>query len=208
MRLKILFMVLIGFFAAAVGCNAEHVSEHSTDKTDRRSVNYPPESALQYPEDQVVKKEFEVTTQWQTITFEKPLKINRKGLMGLHLVVDQAPYISTTGDDPRNLDCSDAEYQKNAFSLRRRSDGVLVRPEVSLIGDNGIETEVRPLGHLYPYFDKSIITIALRTFKDMDSPSPPFPKNIKAFTAIRIRSTEPFLVRYMWWSVDRYPFYD
>jgi hypothetical protein len=75
----------------------------------------------------VIKKELRVTTQWQTVTFEKPLLINRRGTMGLHLVVDQAPYISTTDDDPRNLDCSDAEYQLNAFSLHGQVGFVLVR---------------------------------------------------------------------------------
>ncbi len=166
---------------------------------------YPNSDNIKFVEEQVIKKEFHVTTRWQTITFEKPLQINRQGLMGLHLVVDQEPYISTIDKDPRNLDCSDAEYQKNAFSLRRRSDGVLVRPEAVLVGDNGIEVTVRPDGHLYPYFDKHVMTMALRTFKDVDSPSPPFPEGIQFFTAMRIRSTEPFLVRYLLWLVDEHP---
>jgi hypothetical protein len=208
MRLRILVMVFLGLFVIVSGCSADGSDEHFSVYNTHRSVNYPPKSALEYPEDQVIIKEFEVTTQWQTITFEKPLRINRHGLMGLHLAVDQAPYISTTDDDPRNLDCSDAEYQKNAFSLRRRSDGVLVRPEAILIGDNGVEVKVRPTGHLYPYSDKSIMTMALRRFKDINSPPPPFPKGIKAITAMRIRSTEPFLVRYLYWNVDRYPFYE
>jgi hypothetical protein len=209
MRIKTLIIVLLGSFIAAFGCNAGQPADQITaNGYHSRHITYPPQSALEYPQDQVVKKEFEITTQWQTITFEKPLQINRHGLMGLHLAVDQAPYISTTDDDPRNLDCSDAEYQKNAFSLRRRSDGVLVRPEAILVGDNGVEVKVRPDGHLYPYSDKSIMTMALRTFKDVNSPSPPFPKGIKSITAMRIRSTAPFLVRYIYWNVDRYPFYD
>jgi hypothetical protein len=64
---------------------------------------------------------------------------------------------------------------------------------------------VRPDGHLYPYCDIHVMTIALGTYKDVNSPPPDFPESIKAFTAMRIRSTEPFLVRYLWWKVDQHP---
>ena len=206
MRLKILAAVFIGTLALASGCPAQQgPGKPEGPAGSLRPVIYPPESLNKFPEEQVIKKELQVTTQWQTITFEKPLQINRRGTMGLHLVVDQAPYISTTDDDPRNLDCSDAEYQLNAFSLRRRSDWALVRPEAVLVGDNGEEVKVRPEGHLYPYFDKHVMTVILATFKDVNSPSPPFPEDIKTFNSMRIRSTTPFLVRYLWWSVDNHP---
>jgi hypothetical protein len=206
MPLKILATVFIGLLALAGGCAAQESSCKPEDPTaDLRPVVYPSKRFNKFPEDQVIKKELRVTTQWQTVTFEKPLQINRRGTMGLHLVVDQAPYISTTDDDPRNLDCSDAEYQLNAFSLRRRNDWALVRPEAVLVGDNGEEVKVRPDGHLYPYFDKHVMTMALRTFKDVNSPSPPFPEGIKTFTSMRIRSTTTFLVRYLWWKVDNHP---
>ena len=169
---------------------------------------YPPESLNKFPEEQVIKKELQVTTQWQTVTFEKHLQINRRGLMGLHLVVDQELYISTLDNHPLNPECNKPGCYKNAACLRRLSDGALVRPEAVLVGDNGEEVKVRPEGHLYPSFDKHVMTVILRTFKDVNSPSPPFPKGIKAFTSIRIRSTEPFLVEYLWWSIDRYPYFD
>ena len=121
------------------------------------------------------------------------------------MAVDQEPYISTMDDHPLNPECNTPDCVVNAFCLRRLSDGVLIRPEAILIGDNGVEIRVRPDGHLYPYFDKHIMTIALRTFKDADSPPPEFPVGIKAFTAMRIRSTAPFLVRYLYWNVDRHP---
>jgi hypothetical protein len=125
--------------------------------------------------------------------------------MGLHLVVDQTSYISTLDDHPLNPECNEPECFINAACLRRLSDGALVRPEAVLVGDNGEEVKVRPAGHLYPSFDKHVMTVILRTFKDVNSPSPPFPKGIKAFTAMRIRSTTPFLVRYLWWKVDHHP---
>ena len=151
--------------------------------------------------------EFEVTPQWQTITFEKPLQINRKGLMGLHLALNKQLYISTMYDHSPNPKPTKPGCDINAFCLRSKKNGVLIRPEAILIGDNGVEVKVRPAGHLYPYFDKDIITMVLRTFKDADSLPPPFPKGIKAFKAMRIRSTAPFLVRFIYWNVDRYPFY-
>jgi hypothetical protein len=207
--------IIIAFLAATLALAAACPAQQGTGKQDGSGeglwpVIYPPKSFNKFPQDQVIKKEFRVTTKWKTIRFEKPLQINHRGLMNLHLVVDQAPYISTTDDDPRNLDCSEAEYQMNAFSLRRRSDGALVRPEAVLVGDNGEEVKVRPDGHLYPYFDKHVMTMALRTFKDFKSSPPPFPKSIKAFTAMRIRSTTPFRVRYFWWCVtlNPYPYYD
>ena len=206
MRLKIPATVFIGILALATGCTAHDVSGKQGGPAEGiRSVIYPPEGLNKFPEDQVIKKELQVTTQWQTVTFEKPLLINRRGTMNLHLVVDQAPYISTTDDDPRNLDCSDAEYQLNAFSLRRRSDWALVRPEAVLMGDNGVEVKVRPDGHLYPSFDKHVMTVALGYVKDINAFVPPFPEGIKTFTSMRIRSTTPFLVRYLWWSVDHHP---
>jgi hypothetical protein len=206
MRLKILAAVFISTLALATGCPAQQgPGKPEGPAGSLRPVIYPPESLNKFPQDRVIKKELQVTTQWQTVPFEKPLQINRRGTMGLHLVVDQEPYISTTDDDPRNLDCSDAEYHLNAFSLRRHSDWALVRPEAVLVGDNGVEVKVRPTGHLYPICDKHVMTMALSTFKDFNSPPPPFPAGIKAITAMRIRSTTPFLVRYLWWKVDSHP---
>jgi hypothetical protein len=206
MVLKIV-TVFVGILALAAGCSAQQGSGNPEGQAgELRPVIYPSGGAIKFPEDQVIKKELQVTTKWQTVTFEKPLQINREGGMGLHLVVDQAPYISTTDDNhPLNPEVSDAEYRLNAFSLRRRSDGALVRPEAMLVGDNGEEVKVRPMGHLYPFCDKHVMTMALRTFKDFYSPSPPYPEGIRTITSMRIRGTTPFLVRYLWWKVDSHP---
>jgi hypothetical protein len=206
MPLKVIIAFLAAALALTAGCQAQQGSGKQ-DGSDMglRPVVYPSERFNKFPEDQVIKKELQVTTQWQTVTFEKPLQINRRGTMGLHLVVDQELYISTTDDNPRNLDCSDAEYQLNAFSLHRKSDWALVRTEAVLVGDNGKAVKVRPTGHFYPYFDKHVMTMALSSFKDFNSAPPPFPAGIKTITSMRIRSTTPFLVRYLWWKVDSHP---
>ena len=208
MQFKTLTAVLAGLLFMALGCDAQQSAGHGAgnnpDVTDRWTVTYPPQSALLFPEDQVIKKEFQVTTHWQTITFQTPLKINRQGHMGLHLAVDQDPYISTMDDHPLNPDCNKPECAVDAYSLRRLCDGALVRPEAVLVGDNGVETKIRPTGHLYPYCDKNIRTINLRKSL-FPTPQPGFPPGIESFTAMRIRSTEPFLVRYIWWQVDRHP---
>jgi hypothetical protein len=206
MQLKLLATVFIGILALAAGCAAQDVSgKPGGSIEDLGSVIHPPDGLNKFPEDQVIKKELQVTMQWQTVTFKKPLQINRRGTMGLHLVVDQAPYISTLDDHSLNPECNKPGCYKNAYSLRRLSDGALVRPEAVLVGDNGVEVTVRPEGHLYPSFDKDVMTVILATFKDVNSPSPPFPEGIQTFTEMRIRSTTPFPVRYLWWKVDHHP---
>lgn len=170
MQSKILKTFFLGLFLLIFGCRMGYWADETSNPPDHRIVNYPSKSALKFPEEQIIKEQFEVTTKWQTISFEKPLKINRDGLMGFHLVVDQEPYISTMDEHPLNPECNEAGCEINAFCLRRFSAGTIVRPEVVLIGDNGEEVKVQPDGHLNPYSDKSIMTIALRTFKDVNSP--------------------------------------
>jgi len=209
MPFKMLTAVWAVLLLTAFGCHAGQMDAGPADQASgskgRYPVIYPSGRAIKFPEDQVIKKEVQVTPQWQTIAFEKPLQINRQGIMGLHLVVDQEPYISTMDTHPLNPECNTQECAINAFCLRRLSNGAVVRPEAFLIGDNGVEVSVRPTGHLYPYCDKHVMTMALTTFKDTNSPIPDFPESIKTFTALRIRSTEPFVVRYLWWKVDVHP---
>jgi hypothetical protein len=176
MPLKMLAAVLAVLLLMVLGCRGGQVMAPTPDQTSgangRYPLVYPPQSSLQFPEEQVVKKEIQVTTQWQTIAFEPPLKINRQGLMGLHLVVDKEPYISTMDIHPLNPECNTPDCFIDAACLRRLSDGAIIRPEAVLVGDNGVEVSVRPLGHLNPYFDTHVMTMALNTFKDVDSPPP------------------------------------
>jgi hypothetical protein len=205
MRTAIMAVLLL----MALGCGGGQVDEPVSASTPgakgRYPVIYPPQSSLQFREEQVIKKEIQVTSQWQAITFDKPLKINRQGIMGLHLVVDREPYISTLDTHPLNPECNTPDCAIDAACLRRLSDGAIIRPEAILVGDNGVEVSIRPEGHLYPFFDRHVMTIALATFKNANSPPPPFPEGIQAFTALRIRATEPFVVRYLYWNVDEHP---
>ena len=101
--LKITIAFLTATLVLTTGCPAQQgPGKPEGPAGSLQPVIYPPESLNKFPEEQVIKKELQVTTQWQTITFEKPLQINRRGTMGLHLVVDQAPYISTMDDHPFN----------------------------------------------------------------------------------------------------------
>jgi hypothetical protein len=209
MSLKMITAIPAVMLLIALGCGGGQVDTPAaapvSDAKGRYPVIYPPRRALLFPEDWVIKKEIQVTTQWQTITFEKPLKINRQGIMGLHLVVDREPYISTLDTHPLNPECNTPDCAIDAACLRRLSDGAIVRPEAVLVGDNRVEVGIRPDGHLYPYCDSHVMTMALRTFKDMNPLPPDFPEGIQAFTALRIRATEPFVVRYLWWKVDQHP---
>lgn len=206
MRMKMLPLVFICMLALAAGCVAQQNSgKQGGSGEGLRPMIYPSEGLSKFPQDQVIKKELQVTTRWQTVTFEKPLEINRRGIMGLHLMVDQAPYISTMDDHPLNPECNKPECAIDAYSLRRLSDGALVRPEAVLVGDNGKEVKIRPTGHLYPFLDTHVMTVALGYVKDINAFAPPFPAGIRTFTTMRIRSTTPFLVRYLWWKVDSHP---
>jgi hypothetical protein len=203
MRVKNLAIVLL-LLALAAGCSRDPAPDTRTSRPDDPAVIYPSGCAIKFPEDRVIKKRVQVTPRWQTIVFGKPLKINREGLQHMHLAVIKHPYISTMDDHPLNPECNAPECAVDAFSLRRLSDGALVRPEVFLVGDNGEQVKIRPVGHLNPFFDRNIITIELGTYARNDYP-PPFPEDIKAFTSMRIRATEPFVAQYLWWSVDRHP---
>lgn len=201
--IKLLFVIAI--LILIFGCRTEHQADES-NIPGHRAVTYPPASSMKFPEEQVIKDQFEVTKEWRTVTFKKPLQINRDGLMGLHLVVDQKPYISTMDEHPLNPECNEPGCELEAFCLRRLSDGAVIRPEAILIGDNGEEVKVRPRGNMFPHCDKTIMTISLRTFaEDINAPPPPFPEGISSFKSMRVRSTEPFWVRFLWWSVERHP---
>jgi hypothetical protein len=206
MYTKILIIILmIGLWTLSSTCHAQQRGEYPATGINEQAVSYPSKSRINFPEEQIIRKAFEVTRQWQTFTFEIPLQINRKGLMSLHLAVDKQLYISTMVNHPLNPECNKPGCAINAFCLRRLSDGVLIRPEAVLVADNGVEVKVRPAGHLYPNFDKNVITLALRACKDAYSHPLPFPKGIKTIKAIRIRGTEPFQIKFLYWNVDRYP---
>ena len=90
MPLKIIIVVLAAITVLAAGCAAQQdYSELGGSGEGLRPVIYPPEGLNKFPQEQVIKKELQVTTRWPTVTFEKPLQINRRGTMGMHLVVDQ-----------------------------------------------------------------------------------------------------------------------
>lgn len=147
-----------------------------------------------FPEDRRIDGPFQITTDWQTIRFDRPLRINREGLQALHIVVDQELY------DPNNI--YDLEDKANHFNLRR-TDGVLVRPEVVLIGDNGQELTVFPISNMGLY--SGGLTIGFSTYIDHHTPSPPFPEGIKSFQAVRVRSNEPFEALYLRWRMNYHP---
>jgi hypothetical protein len=198
MQLKFLILILmIGLWTFSSTCHAQQLAANPKNESGGRSVDHSPDTAGQHPEGRIIQKALNVTPLWQTVTFEKPLRINQKGLMGLHLAVDNELYISTMVDHPLNPECTKAECAAEAFCLRRLSDGVLIRPEVTLIADNGVEVKLRPAGHLYPFFDRHVITVAMRAFNHTNAFPPPLPKTFKA---MRIRSTEPFEVRYLYWN--------
>lgn len=147
-----------------------------------------------FPEDQRIDGPFEIGLEWQTITFADPLEINEEGFQRLHIVVDSELFAS-------NFDYEN-EDRSNLFNLRR-NDGVLVKPEVVLIGDNDQKVRLVPTGTTSLYTGG--LTVGLSMFKDYVSPAPPFPKGIQHFEAVQLRSNEPFPAEYLQWWVERHP---
>lgn len=204
MQLKITIIVLmIGLWTPSSICHARQRAANPENGDFRGSIDYSPDTAGRHPEGRIIKKALDVTTRWQTITLEKPLQINRTELMCLHLAVDNALYISTMVDHSVNPASKNADCAAEAFCLRRLSDGVLIRPEVILVADNDVEVKLRPAGNLYPFFDRHVITVAMRVFDHTNAFPAHLPKGIETFKAMRIRSSEPFRIRYLYWNMDR-----
>jgi len=108
---------------------------------------------VNFPEDQRVEGPFEITTDWQTVKFDVPLAVNREGLQRLHLVVDDERYTSNSEHD-----LSDLPNQANV----RREDGVLIKPEVVLVGANGEEVPLRARANTSLY--EGGLTIGFSTY--------------------------------------------
>jgi hypothetical protein len=70
MRLKILATVFIGLLCLAAGCASQEGSgKQAYPAPSLWPVIYPSEGLNKFLQDQVIKKELQVTTQWQTVTF-------------------------------------------------------------------------------------------------------------------------------------------
>ncbi|MCC5811252.1 MAG: hypothetical protein JJU06_12855 [Ectothiorhodospiraceae bacterium] len=152
------------------------------------------DAGVGFPEDQRLEGPFEITNEWQEIEFDAPLRINREGSQGFHFEVDETRYRPNS-----HFDLEDRPNQANL----RRTDGVLVKPEVILIGDNGERVELQAVSNIHLYAGG--LTVGFRTYVDHSSPSPPFPDGITAFRAVKVRSNEPFTAEYLRWRVDNHP---
>jgi hypothetical protein len=151
-------------------------------------------SSSEFPEDQRIEGPFELTTEWRTFRFPKPLEINRTGLQGFHLAVEAERYSITGLDDPI----------ENVPFLRRE-DGVLIKPEVILIADTGDELPVT--AHSNVGLFTGHLTIGYGLHIDNWTPPPDYPASMKYFVAARIRSNEPVTVEFMQWWFDSHPDY-
>lgn len=145
-----------------------------------------------FPEDQDIDGPFQITTEWQTIRFEQPLEINAEAIQSLNIVVDSERYDS-------NFDYEN-EDRSNVFNLRRKKDGVVVKPKAVLIGDGGQEVSLHPTGSTALY--SGGVTVGMSTFDKHYSPIPPFPEEIKVFESVRIRSNVPFTAEQLRWWVS------
>lgn len=149
------------------------------------------EADPRFPENQRIDGPLEVGRDWQAIEFSPPLVVNRNGLQGLHFVVDEKLYRPNS-----HYDIDDYANQSNL----RRNDGVLIKPEVILIGENGEEFVPMAVSNTHLYAGG--LTIGFGTFGGQFSPAPVYPEGIQEFKAMRIRSNVPFTAHYLEWRMD------
>ena len=153
-----------------------------------------------WPEDQdnLVDGPLDVTAEWQTVTFDDPLQITEEGRQRLHLALDGERFEPNHEYDP--------EDYPNQFNPRR-DDGVLIQPDIFLVGDNGDEVRIYGTGQRLGDFGRRILAFGTHdgNFEDAVSPLPEIPDDIKEIEALRIRSNEPFTIEALHWSVDDHP---
>ena len=149
-----------------------------------------------FPEDQRLDGPISIGPEWQTITFKAPLKVNREAVQQIEIVVDSNLFKS-------NFAYEDEDRYK-MFHLRR-NDGVVIKPEAILIGDNGQKIPLVPDSTTALY--SGGVTAGLSMFEGWDSPPPPFPEEIQHFTAVQLRTNETIPVEQLRWWVTYHPDY-
>ncbi|PXF31132.1 hypothetical protein WH50_11425 [Pokkaliibacter plantistimulans] len=162
------------------------------------------------PEDQGIMGPFHITEEWQTFKFNKPMQINRIGIQNIHIGLNSDKYSSSdywhlyhtpgfNAGDPLPKE----KYRGNG--IRDRSTGILIEPDIELLGDNNSVVTLSLAGSQYwPTGATSIICGILPA--DLTNLTPIYyPEKIKVFTAFRIRSNQSFDVDYFLWRMDHYP---
>jgi hypothetical protein len=144
-----------------------------------------------FPENQHIDGPFEIGTEWQTIRFAVPLKVDHSATQGLHLFVDRQLYLPNS-----HYDIHDTPNQSNL----RRNDGVLIKPEVRLVGPSGDHVTLTAVSNIH--FPNGELTIGFGTFAGQYAFPPPFPEVITEFTAVQVRSNEPFIASSLQWRID------
>lgn len=147
-----------------------------------------------FPEDQTMPGPIEVTSEWQTLEFERPLAIHHgEGVQQLHFVVDNTIF------GVHDID----EISQDRFFSLKRFDGTAVLPEVVLIASDGAELPLMAVSNIGLY--SGGMTIGFGLPHDIWSPSPPFPDNVAAIQSVRFRSDVPLVVERLMWMVRHHP---
>ena len=156
------------------------------------------EAQNDYQENQKIPGPITIGPQWQVLELDEPLKINREGVQGLHIVVDPDEFSSNFnyGDDLSN----DPDHY---FDLRNES-GELVAPEVVVVAQDGTEIELTPISNIGLYEGGLTVGMGMRA-EDIRLPSPPFPEGVERLTSLRVKSNVPFTAEYLWWLVEHHP---
>ncbi len=154
-----------------------------------------------HADDEAFRQSFTVTTQWQTIHLDKPLKINRKELQGLRIGLEQEKYESAVFFIARrDWEAGVRDSSQSAEGqIIRLSDEKLIRPELELVSNDGKLIRLKNTGILNGPHDTVEMEYTSYRASHWDS-IPPFPDGADYFTALRIKGDEPFEVVSITWE--------
>lgn len=155
-----------------------------------------------HADDQEFRQFIAVTAQWQTITFDKPLKINRKELQCLRIGIPRDKYQSALGFVARRdweAGVKDSSAAVGEYIVRT-SDEKFILPELELIDGNGDVVKLKHSGIASGTGDEFFMEYS-NYYKSNFDPTPPYPGTSDHFKAMRIRASEPFEVAAIdWWA--------
>jgi len=155
-----------------------------------------------HADDQEFKKFIAVTTEWQTIAFDSPLKINRKEIQCLRIGIRYEKYESAYGFvAQRNWDTGANESTTAVGEyIVRLSDEKFILPELELIDGDGNAVRLKHSGIAGLPTDEFLMEYSMH-YKSNFDPIPPYPGTSLYFKSMRIRASEPFEVVYVdWWA--------
>ncbi|MGH1487489.1 MAG: hypothetical protein ACRBCI_14840 [Cellvibrionaceae bacterium] len=166
-------LILFAALTLSLGCSAQKVPKD--------------------PNNQLIEGPFSITTEWQTIKFDKPLK-SSPHIQSLDILLDIDKYELVEG-------LSMSEYRVLDLSYKRLKDSVIVKPEVVLVDQQAREYRVTfdAIGTRYTKLGDYFFL----GYGTSDDERYYFPKDAE-FVSIRVRANKAMTVTHLNWIAAGY----